>query len=139
MNHLLFSAADFLSRPPGFYWMLGAMLVCTAAWLFGIDENMITFFLSVLAIVVTGIVLIQGYRDTAAIQAKLDELILAQAAARKEVVGLEKQEPERIAQEVEKLEEEAHALEIGEAGPLHGSGGSRPKVRKKGRHRSEDR
>lgn len=139
MNHLLFAAADFLSRPPGFYWMLGAMLICTAAWLFGLDENMITFFLSVLAIVVTGIVLIQGYRDTAAIQAKLDELVLAQEQARNQVVGLEKEEPERIAQEVEKLEEEAHAVEIGEAGQANGSRSARPKVRKKGRGRSEDR
>jgi len=139
MNHLLFSAADFLSRPPGFYWMLGAMLVCTAAWVLGIDENMITFFLSVLAIVVTGIVLIQGYRDTAAIQAKLDELILAQEKARNEVVGLEKEEPERIAQEVEKLEEEAHAQQRFEASPFHGSGSPLTPVRKKGRHRSKDR
>jgi low affinity Fe/Cu permease len=133
MNHLLFAAADFLSRPPGFYWMLGAMLICTAAWLFGLDENMITFFLSVLAIVVTGIVLIQGYRDTAAIQAKLDELVLAQEQARNVVVGLEKEEPERIAQEVEKLEEEAHA-QISQAGPSR----PRSKARKKGRGRPED-
>jgi low affinity Fe/Cu permease len=138
MNHLLFSAADFLSRPPGFYWMLGAMLVCTGAWLLGIDENMITFFLSVLAIVVTGIVLIQGYRDTAAIQAKLDELILAQEKARNEVVGLEKQEPEKIAQEVEKLEEEAHAQQVREAGKIHGRGGARQSVRKALRDRPED-
>ena len=60
-----------------------------------------------LAIVITSVVLIQGYRDTAAIQAKLDELILAQEKARNEVVGLEKQEPEKIAAEVEKLEREA--------------------------------
>ena len=107
MNHLLFAAADFLSRPPGFYVMLAAMLVATIVIPFGVDENLVTYVLSVAAIVITGVVLIQGYRDTSAIQAKLDELILAQNAARNEVVGLEKAEPEKIAREVAKREREA--------------------------------
>ena len=107
MNHILFAAADFLSRPPGFYVMLAAMLVATIVIPFGVDENLVTYVLSVAAIVITGVVLIQGYRDTSAIQAKLDELILAQNAARNEVVGLEKAEPEKIAREVAKREREA--------------------------------
>jgi low affinity Fe/Cu permease len=107
MNQALFAASDFLSKPPGFYWMLAAMAAATALIPLGVSYNAITYVLSVLAIVITSVVLIQGYRDTAAIQAKLDELILAQEKARNEVVGLEKQEPERIAQEVEKLEREA--------------------------------
>jgi len=107
MNHILFAIADFLSRPPGFWWMLAVMLVCSIAVPLGVDENIITFGLSVAAIVITGVVLIQGYRDTSAIQAKLDELILAQNAARNEVVGLEKAEPEKIAREVAKREREA--------------------------------
>lgn len=90
MNHLLFQIADFLSRPPGFYWLLAAMLVCCIAVPFGINENLVTFGLSVAAIVITGVVLIQGYRDTAAIQAKLDELILATDRARNALRGLEK-------------------------------------------------
>ena len=107
MNHILFAAADFLSRPPGFYVMLAAMLVATIVIPFGVDENLVTYVLSVAAIVITGVVLIQDYRDTSAIQAKLDELILAQNAARNEVVGLEKAEPEKIAREVAKREREA--------------------------------
>ena len=30
MNKLLFAVADFLSKPPGFYITLAAMIVCTA-------------------------------------------------------------------------------------------------------------
>jgi low affinity Fe/Cu permease len=60
-------------------------------------------------------------------------LVLAQEQARNVVVGLEKEEPERIAQEVEKLEKEAHA-QISQADPSR----PRSKARKKGRGRPED-
>jgi len=76
MNRLLFVAADFLSRPPGFYAMLVAMVACTLLVPFGLT-NAVTYALSVAAIVITGVVLIQGYRDTAAIHAKLDEIVIA--------------------------------------------------------------
>jgi len=109
MNSFLFKVAEFLSKPPGFYSLLVAMVVCTVAVPFGLDENVITFALSVAAIVITGVVLIQGFRDTAAIHAKLDTVILALEKARNEVVGLEKEEPKKIAAELEHLEEEAKA------------------------------
>jgi low affinity Fe/Cu permease len=64
MNRLLFRAADFLSRPPGFY----AMVACTLLVPFGLT-NAVTYALSVAAIIITGVVLIQGYRDPAAIHA----------------------------------------------------------------------
>lgn len=48
--------------------------------------------------------LLQGYRDTAAIHAKLDEIIASMRETRNEVVGLEHELPERIAAEVERLE-----------------------------------
>ena len=38
--------------------------------------DIVTYFLSVLAIIVTGIVLIQGYRDTAALHASLMKFFL---------------------------------------------------------------
>jgi low affinity Fe/Cu permease len=63
----------------------------------------------VAAIVITSVVLIQGYRDTAAIHAKLDEIVVALSEARNEVVGLEHAEPEKIAAAVERLEQEAEA------------------------------
>ncbi|ESY73514.1 hypothetical protein X743_11440 [Mesorhizobium sp. LNHC252B00] len=106
MNRFLFVAADFLSRPPGFYVMLIAMVLCTALVPFGLT-NTVTYALSVAAIVITGVVLIQGYRDTAAIHAKLDEIIVALEETRNDVVGLEHADPEEIREKVVKLEEEA--------------------------------
>lgn len=38
MNRLLFSAADFLSRPPGFYVMLVVMAICTLLVPFGLTN-----------------------------------------------------------------------------------------------------
>ena len=106
MNRLLFAAADFLSRPPGFYVLLVAMVLCTALVPFGLT-NTVTYALSVAAIVITGVVLIQGYRDTAAIHAKLDEIIVSLAETRNDVVGLEHADPKEIRAKVELLEQEA--------------------------------
>jgi low affinity Fe/Cu permease len=109
MNRLLFRAADFLSRPPGFYIVLVAMVACTALVPLGLTD-VVTYALSVLAIVITGIVLIQGYRDTAAIHAKLDEIIVALRETRNDVVGLEHADPKEIKAVVERLEQEAEEL-----------------------------
>lgn len=106
MNRFLFVTADFLSRPPGFYVMIVAMVVCTALVPFGLT-NVITYALSVAAIVITGVVLIQGYRDTAAIHAKLDELIVSLNEARNDVVGLEHADPKEIRAKLDRLEKEA--------------------------------
>lgn len=110
MNQLLFRLADFLSRPPGFYIVLIGMIVATMLVPLGWTD-VVTYALSVLAIVITGIVLIQGYRDTAAIHAKLDEIIVSLKETRNDVVGLEKEEPEKIKQAVDRLEREAQARE----------------------------
>ena len=107
MNNLLFRIADFLSKPPGFYFVLAAMAISTALVPFGLTDA-VTYALSVLAIVITGVVLIQGYRDTAALHAKLDELILALGETRNDVVGLEHEDPERIGEKVRRLEDEAN-------------------------------
>jgi low affinity Fe/Cu permease len=87
MNRFLFMVGDFLSRPPGFYVLLIAMLLCTALVPFGLT-NVVTYALSVAAIVITGVVLIQGYRDTAAIHAKLDEIIVSLEETRNDVGGI---------------------------------------------------
>jgi low affinity Fe/Cu permease len=91
----LFVVADFLSRPPGFYFVLVAMIACTLLVPLGLTD-VITYALSVAAIVISGVVLIQGYRDTAAIHAKLDEIIVALEATRNDVVGLEHEHPKQI-------------------------------------------
>jgi low affinity Fe/Cu permease len=107
MNDLLFRVAEFLSKPPGFYLVLTLMVVCTALVPLGWTD-VVTYVLSVAAIIITGVVLIQGFRDTAAIHAKLDEIVVALKEARNEVVGLEHADPEKIAQTVERLEKEAN-------------------------------
>ena len=56
---------------------------------------------------ITGVVLIQGYRDTAAIHAKLDEIVIALRETRNDVVGLEHADPSEIKEVVETLEREA--------------------------------
>lgn len=106
VNRFLFVAADFLSRPPGFYLMLIAMVLCTALVPFGMT-NMVTYALSVAAIAITGVVLMQGYRDTAAIHAKLNEIIIALDETRNDLVGLEHADPEEIWEKLVMLEEEA--------------------------------
>ena len=64
------------------------MAVSTVLVPFGLTE-VVTYALSVAAILITGVVLIQGYRDTAAIHAKLDEIVVALRETRNDVVGLE--------------------------------------------------
>jgi len=108
LNDLLFRLADFLGRPPGFYVVLGLMIVSTLLLPLGLTD-MVTYGLSVAAIVITGVVLIQGYRDTAAIHAKLDEIIVALHQARNDVVGLEHEDPKDIAQSLSEIEERARA------------------------------
>ena len=107
MNKILFEIADFLSKPPGFYFVLAAMVISTALVPFGLTD-VVTYALSVLAIVITGVVLIQGYRDTAALHAKLDELIVALHEPRNDVVGLEHEDPKKIGEVVNRLEDEAN-------------------------------
>ncbi|MGX5800673.1 low affinity iron permease family protein [Bradyrhizobium sp. Arg314] len=113
MNRFLFLAADFLSRPPGFYALLAAMAACTLLVPFGLT-NAVTYALSVAAIIITGVVLIQGYRDTAAIHAKLDEIVIALRQTRNDVVGLEHAEPHEIKSKLTELEMEAERLAAGE-------------------------
>jgi low affinity Fe/Cu permease len=109
MNRFLFKSADFLSRPPGFYVMVLAMVACTLLVPFGMT-NAVTYALSVAAIIITGVVLIQGYRDTAAIHAKLDEIVVALKETRNDVVGLEHAEPDEIKAKLKRLESEAKSV-----------------------------
>lgn len=106
MNALLFRAANFLSKPPGFFFLLALMAACTALVPFGLTD-IVTYGLSVAAIVITGVVLVQGYRDTAAIHAKLDEIVVALNETRNDVVGLEHEDPKKITKTIKRLEGEA--------------------------------
>jgi len=108
MNSLLFRVAEFLSKPPGFYVVIVLMVASTALVPFGLTE-VVTYALSVAAILITGVVLIQGYRDTAAIHAKLDEIVVALRETRNDVVGLEHEDPKTIEKTLDRLEKEAGA------------------------------
>ena len=120
MDRQLFNVADFLSRPPGFYLVMVALVVCTVLVPLGWTD-IVTYILSVAAIVITGVVLIQGYRDTAAIHAKLDEIVVALKETRNDVVGLEHESPDRIKQHVERIEREA-LMSSGASQPPPGKG-----------------
>ncbi|GAA4132975.1 low affinity iron permease family protein [Aminobacter aganoensis] len=106
MDPHLFRLAGFLSRPPGFYLLMAAMIVSTALVPFGLTD-IVTYGLSVAAILITGVVLIQGYRDTAAIHAKLDEIVLSLNSARNQVVGLEHADAKEIKKALKSIEREA--------------------------------
>jgi low affinity Fe/Cu permease len=110
MNKFLFRTADFLSKPPGFYFVLGLMVICTALVPLGWTD-VVTYALSVAAIVITGVVLIQGYRDTSAIHAKLDEIVVALKETRNDVVGLEHADSKKISKMVKRLEREAQEID----------------------------
>lgn len=106
MDRFLFKTAEFLSKPPGFYLVIVLMALCTALVPLGWTD-VVTYALSVAAIVITGVVLIQGYRDTAAIHAKLDEIVVALNETRNDVVGLEHEDPKEITNTIKRLEGEA--------------------------------
>lgn len=105
-DRLLFKAAEYLSTPPGFYAVMAGMAVCTALVPMGLTD-VVTYALSVAAIIITGVVLIQGFRDTAAIHAKLDEIVLALRQTRNDVIGLEHADPREIAEKIRALEKDA--------------------------------
>jgi low affinity Fe/Cu permease len=118
VNKWLFAASEYLSSPPGFYAVLAAMVICTLLVPFGWTD-IVTYGLSVLAIVISGIVLIQGYRDTAALHAKLDELLIAFRETRNDLVGLEHEEHQKIAAVVADLEERARTTSSGDCSCPH--------------------
>jgi len=99
----LYALAEFFSKPPGFYVMLAAALVCALLT----SATLGTYIISISALCLTGVVLIQNYRDTAAMQAKLNEIIVALDTARNEVVGLEHASPKAIDAELKNIENRA--------------------------------
>jgi low affinity Fe/Cu permease len=124
MERHLFNVADFLSRPPGFYFVILLLAACTFLVPLGWTE-VVTYVLSVAAIIITGVVLIQGYRDTAAIHAKLDEIVVALKETRNDVVGLEHESPDKIRAHVERIEKEAVRRASASIGPRHSKKGRR--------------
>lgn len=102
--------AEFLSTWRGFvvtFLVLIAGIAIGAALRF--DENyMFAFniFLSISAIVISGVILVAGARSEAALHVKLDYLIEHSKASNK-VVGLEHKDAREIEEERQRVEQEA--------------------------------
>ena len=110
--------AEFLSTWQGFvstFFVLllgigiGALLRFDEEFMFGFN-----IFLSVAAIVISGVILVAGARSEAALHVKLDYLIEHSKATNK-VVGIEHKDAAEIEAERRKVEEQASEL-VGRAG-----------------------
>jgi low affinity Fe/Cu permease len=102
--------AEFLSSAVGFITTLSVLLVGIAigALVHFSDDFMFVFnlLLSMLAIVISGVILVSGARSEAALQVKLDYLIEASKAPNKSV-GIEHKDVGEIEAEREKIEKAA--------------------------------
>ena len=99
--------ASALSTTMGFIAIMATLVVGFAFGVtFDFGENwsiLFTMYLSLAAIVIAATILIAQKRDTAAIQAKLDELILS-SASNNRLIGIERQTSE----EIEMIRQEQH-------------------------------
>lgn len=112
ISRLINGVASFLSTATGFALTfvalligiaIGAMVQFNDVFMFGFN-----IFLSVAAIVISGIILVSGARSEAALHVKLDYLIECSKATNK-VVGLEHRDVGEIEKERRKVEEHARA------------------------------
>ena len=110
VSHFINLLAEFLSTWRGF---LATFLVLVAGIGIGaalqFDENFMfgfNIFLSVAAIVISGVILVAGARSEAALHVKLDYLIEHSNATNK-VVGLEHKDAHEIEEERKRVEQEA--------------------------------
>lgn len=110
MSRMINGVASFLSTAVGFALTfvalligigIGVMLQFNDAFMFGFN-----LFLSVAAIVISGIILVSGARSEAALHVKLDYLIEYSKATNK-AIGLEHKDVDEIEKERRKVEEHA--------------------------------
>jgi low affinity Fe/Cu permease len=115
MTKLINAVAEFLSTAHGFLSTFAALLLGIAAgFLVQFNEGFMfgfNIFLSVAAIVISGIILVAGARSEAALHVKLDYLIEYSKATNK-VIGIEHKDNKEI-ERVRKLVE-AEAEELGD-------------------------
>lgn len=85
--------SDMAAHP---YAQLGFVIFCVAWFLSGLDTNLLTAALSILAITLTQMVLnrqnereAEAHRRDVAMHAKLDELVIASRRAHNEMAGIE--------------------------------------------------
>jgi low affinity Fe/Cu permease len=111
--------SDIFAHP---YMQIGVVLVCAGWFLIGLQADLLTAALSILAITLTQMVLnrqnereAEDRRRDIAMHAKLDELLIAMTGARDEMAGIEDLDEEEIV----KLKDDAIA-EINAAGDAAG-------------------
>jgi low affinity Fe/Cu permease len=110
MSRLINDIADFLSTARGFLTTsallllgiaIGVMLQFNEAFMFGFN-----LFLSVAAIVISGVILVAGARSEAALHVKLDYLI-EYSKAKNRAIGIEHKDVQEIEEERDRVEQEA--------------------------------
>ena len=106
------------------YMQIGIILFCIAWFSFGLQTDLLTAALSILAITLTQMVLNTQYdreadahRRDVAMHAKLDELIAVSRRARNDFIGVEEKEEEEIVQLKDEVKE-AIAESQDETGPV---------------------
>jgi low affinity Fe/Cu permease len=115
LDRPIIGLAVWLSKPVGFLvtcFTVAAGLGAGALLSFN-DHWALVFnlFLSIAAMLLAGVILVAGARDTAAIQMKLDELIRAMESADDHLIGIE----ERSAEELELIRQGRSAASDAEA------------------------
>lgn len=92
--------SDIAANP---FAQLGVVVICVAWFALGLETNVLTAVLSILAISLTQMVLnrqnereAEAHRRDVAMHAKLDELVIASQQARNEMAGIEELDEEEI-------------------------------------------
>jgi low affinity Fe/Cu permease len=103
--------AVWLSKPTGFLATCFTVAVgIGAGGLLSFNDHwalVFNLFLSIAAMLLAGVILVAGARDTAAIQIKLDELLRAMEHADDKLIGIE----ERSAEELELIRQDKGAVQ----------------------------
>lgn len=112
---------------------VGVIAICGLWFALGLNTNVLTAVLSILAITLTQMVLnrqnereADAHRRDVAMHAKIDELVIAMKGARNEMVGIEELDEEDIQQ----LKDEAKQA-IDDAGPEGGDADERDAAKRR--------
>ena len=102
---------------------IGVIAICATWFALGLNTNVLTAILSIMAITLTQMVLnrqnereADAHRRDVAMHAKLDELVIASKQARNEMAGIEELEEEEIQQLKEDAQDAIEAVEDEPAG-----------------------
>lgn len=105
--------ATWLSKPIGFLSTCFAVTAgLTAGYLLSFNDHwalVFNLFLSIAALLMAGIILVAGAKDTCAIQVKLDELIRAVDKADDRLIGIDQRSSEELEQVRTVIEEHVPA------------------------------